>query len=77
MGQEYEATCLDCGHRFKAMEDGGFAFQLVHCDTCGRDKTVPFLKPRDSVPKGADQAATEARSVPPWDTHLLRRHFRR
>jgi len=42
MGQAYEATCLDCGHRFMASKGGGFTFNLIHCDTCGREKSIPL-----------------------------------
>jgi hypothetical protein len=40
MGCSYEAICRNCGHRFPANEGGGYGFQLLHCDACGRQETI-------------------------------------
>ena len=40
MGQTYIATCRKCGNLFGYSEGGGFHFHLLHCDTCGAEKTV-------------------------------------
>lgn len=42
MGSEFEAVCKKCGHRFSVRSGGGFFFHLLHCDSCGRDKSVSF-----------------------------------
>jgi len=40
MGHQFEATCDACGHHFTVNEGGGFMFDLLHCDTCGRTRSV-------------------------------------
>jgi hypothetical protein len=42
MGQSYGAICNACGCRFEAREGGGFFFHMLHCDKCGKEKTIPF-----------------------------------
>jgi predicted RNA-binding Zn-ribbon protein involved in translation (DUF1610 family) len=42
MGKTYGAICDTCGHRFEAREGGGFFFHVLHCDTCGEEKIIPF-----------------------------------
>ena len=42
MGCRFEARCLDCGRRFMVDSGGGFRFHLLHCDTCGKTKSVRF-----------------------------------
>src|SRR3990172_838206 len=44
MGQKYQALCNDCGHTFHVMEGGGFFFHQLHCDKCGRAKSISFKK---------------------------------
>ncbi len=31
---------MECGHRFKVNEGGGFTFFRLHCDKCGRGKYI-------------------------------------
>ena len=42
MGKTYGAICDKCGCRFEAREGGGFFFHVLHCDTCGEEKIIPF-----------------------------------
>lgn len=42
MGTEYSAKCKQCGCKFTVSEGGGFFFHLLHCDTCGIDKSISF-----------------------------------
>jgi hypothetical protein len=42
MGVEMSAKCRKCGCKFSARSGGGFMFHLLHCDTCGRDKSISF-----------------------------------
>lgn len=42
MGSSRDVICESCGHRFQASEGGGFFFHLLHCDRCGREKSVGF-----------------------------------
>ncbi len=44
MGQGSRAKCSKCGTEFQANEGGGFFFHMLHCDQCGREKSVPFEK---------------------------------
>ena len=44
MGEEWSATCAHCNHEFSVMEGGGFFFHLLHCDKCGKKKTISFDK---------------------------------
>lgn len=40
MGRTYEAKCLDCGNVCKIDEGGGFFFDLLNCDMCGRTSGI-------------------------------------
>jgi len=42
MGQGYGAICSECGTRYTANIGGGFAFHLLHCDSCGTEKDIAF-----------------------------------
>lgn len=42
MGSQYGAICASCRHKFTVSEGGGFRFHLLHCDRCGRDKSIGF-----------------------------------
>ncbi len=42
MGHSYQVTCDGCGRRFMVSEGGGFFFDQLHCDTCGREKGIGF-----------------------------------
>lgn len=42
MGYSSEATCRACGHTFTVSKGGGFAFHLLRCDRCGRERSVSF-----------------------------------
>lgn len=52
MGQAFEATCLDCGELFEVNLGGGFFFMLLHCEVCGKPKSVNLRKEID--PEAAD-----------------------
>jgi len=47
MGAEYSARCQKCGHTFSVMQGGGFAFHLLRCDKCGKEKSVGFRELKD------------------------------
>jgi rubrerythrin len=40
MGSGTGYQCRTCGTRFEAEEGGGFFFDLLHCDGCGRADSV-------------------------------------
>lgn len=40
MGSGYGAICKTCGTKFQVRSGGGFFFDLLHCDECGRSRTV-------------------------------------
>jgi DNA-directed RNA polymerase subunit N (RpoN/RPB10) len=40
MGRAFQAVCKSCQHTFPAEEGGGFSFDLVRCDRCGRAAAV-------------------------------------
>jgi hypothetical protein len=42
MGESHSGVCSSCGHRFTVSVGGGFTFHLLHCDQCGRGKTLAF-----------------------------------
>ena len=42
MGMCYAATCDACGTHFTVSNGGGFFFHLLHCDTCGAEKSIGF-----------------------------------
>ena len=40
MGSSTGHTCRRCGTHFAARHGGGFYFDLLHCDACGRTATL-------------------------------------
>ena len=40
MGSASGQICRACGTRFTVQSGGGFFFDLLHCDTCGRTQNV-------------------------------------
>lgn len=40
MGTVTSQVCRDCRERFMARDGGGFFFDLLHCDTCGANRSV-------------------------------------
>jgi hypothetical protein len=42
MGQTYTAICDACGSKFEVNEGGGFFFHLLHCEKCGKEKSIGF-----------------------------------
>ena len=42
MGQAYRAVCKKCGHRFMVRNGPGMRFFLLHCDSCGRERSLDF-----------------------------------
>ena len=42
MGVEMAVKCTKCGHGYSASFGGGFVFHLLHCDSCGKDKSILF-----------------------------------
>jgi hypothetical protein len=42
VGRSFGAICDECGARFTVNDGGGFAFHLLHCDKCGKEKHLPF-----------------------------------
>lgn len=42
MGQVYRVKCAKCGEECSVSIGGGFVFHLLHCDQCGKDKSIPF-----------------------------------
>ncbi len=42
MGCSYHVKCKQCGYDFDVNSGGGFFFHLLHCDSCGEDKSIGF-----------------------------------
>ena len=42
MGATFQVECKKCGCTFHADEGGGFVFHMLHCDACGKSKSVTF-----------------------------------
>ncbi len=40
MGSASSYICKACGAHFMARSGGGFFFDMLHCDTCGKDRSV-------------------------------------
>lgn len=40
MGTSYEVICKRCGTRYTASFGPGMLFELLHCDRCGKEKSV-------------------------------------
>jgi len=49
MGYSLTAICKDCGTEFRVSEGGGFFFHLLHCDVCGKDKSITLLELGDDA----------------------------
>jgi hypothetical protein len=41
-GHQFGAVCSACGERFTVCEGGGFFFHLLHCNKCGKEKSIGF-----------------------------------
>ena len=50
MGSSYTARCKACGEVFTASSGGGFNFQLLHCDTCGKERARPLTPDLQPAP---------------------------
>jgi len=44
MGARFDVVCKNCGTKYEADKGGGFLFHLLHCDKCGKGKSVSFDK---------------------------------
>ena len=42
MGSIFGVICDNCGHKFEVNCGGGFIFHLLHCDKCGKEKSILF-----------------------------------
>ena len=42
MGSQFEAICSKCGEKFIVYDGGGFFFHLLHCNKCGKEKSIGF-----------------------------------
>lgn len=58
MGSMFGAVCGACGFHFVVHEGGGFTFEILRCDACGRERTIPHSKVR---------ALHEAFDAPWWE----------
>lgn len=59
MGHQFGAICSACGHHFTVSDGGGEMFELLHCDECGRSRSVEYAKLGDA--HQADQHGPAAR----------------
>jgi hypothetical protein len=64
VGSEHVAICTNCGTRCTVREGGGFFFEIVHCERCGRAKSVGFDELGSLSPiQGADTQSEAYRSA--------------
>ncbi len=42
MGSSFGGICNTCDEKFEICDGGGFSFHLLHCDKCGKDKSIEF-----------------------------------
>jgi len=42
VGVEFHAICKGCGRKYDARDGCGMSFFVLHCDKCGKDKSVSF-----------------------------------
>ncbi len=40
MGAIYRVVCQQCGRDFEIEDGGGFRYAVLHCEQCGRKRTV-------------------------------------
>lgn len=48
MGHQFGAICSACGRGFTVNVGGGFTFELLHCDKCGRTHSVGHAEVLDA-----------------------------
>lgn len=49
MGQQVNATCLDCGQTFTVDDGGGFIFHLLRCNKCERKTPLDLINLANST----------------------------
>lgn len=42
MGSKCRVICSNCGKKFDVSIGGGFRFHLLHCQHCGKEKSITF-----------------------------------
>ncbi len=42
MGSSFGAICNECGEKYMVSQGGGFCFHLLHCERCGKEKSIGF-----------------------------------
>jgi rRNA maturation endonuclease Nob1 len=40
MGEIFRVVCQQCGRDFEIEDGGGFFYEVLYCETCGRKRTV-------------------------------------
>ena len=40
MGQLLKFKCKECDSEFEWSDGGGFAYNILHCDKCGKEKKI-------------------------------------
>jgi hypothetical protein len=48
MGRVFDAICRECGTHFTVQDGGGFKYEVLHCDRCGRPCSVEHADVRDA-----------------------------
>jgi hypothetical protein len=52
MGKQLNSVCCRCGVKFYARWIGGFHYEhVLYCDTCGREKSISYVKLGESILK--------------------------
>ena len=51
MGENYKARCKKCKRTFQVNIGGGFFFHLLHCDKCGRERSISLTDVDASIKK--------------------------
>ncbi len=48
MGQQKQGKCRQCNHKFTFDTGGGYYFDIMHCDRCGKSKSISKEKQSES-----------------------------
>lgn len=51
MGESYTVRCKDCNKTFEVSIGGGFFFHLLHCDRCGRERSISLIEADKKIKK--------------------------
>ncbi|MFH1551031.1 MAG: hypothetical protein ABIH04_10790 [Planctomycetota bacterium] len=77
MGTEYRAKCRKCGRNFTVRTGGGFVFELLHCDRCGKERSITFEEigePHFRYARGLEETGCAVVHSKGYDEYVRKHH---